>query len=76
MTRGLKHVAPLDWNVPVVDSPIPAGCSAADLVAEGRHLAHVITQGSKGASNVVHITPEGHALLGQRLRALALKGTP
>jgi hypothetical protein len=74
--RGLKHVEPLDWSEPdQPETPIPAGCSVAELVHEGRHYAYVITKGQKGASDVVHITPLGHAELGRRLRAL-VKGTP
>lgn len=72
MVRRLKHIAPLDLSTPTLeDRPVPPGCAVEDLVHEGRHLAYVIQHGTKGASDIVHITPAGHALLGQRLRDLA-----
>lgn len=71
MVRRLKHIPPLDLTVPTPEETgIPPGCAVADLVAEGRHLAYVIEHSKKGG-DLVHITPQGHAILGQRLRAHA-----
>jgi hypothetical protein len=52
----------------------PFELTSQSLVALGPEYARVLAVGAKGASNVVHITPLGHAELGRRLREHATKG--
>lgn len=57
------------------DAEPPFELTAMSLVNLGPDYARIISLGKRGASNVIWISPRGHEVLGQRLRARA-KGTP
>ena len=53
---------------------LPFELTAMAMVALGPEYARVLSLGKKGASNVIWMSPLGHAELGRRLRAQ--KGRP